>query len=271
MANIFTELKKRKVFNSAAIYLATAFVILQVAQIIIPALRIPSWTLSFIVVLLILGFPIVVIFSWIYDVSDDGVIKTGAVNMEIPDEQAHPAMTRSSLVGIIVSIIFTIFMAYKGIDYFTATKEVTGKTSIAVLNFDNVRKFKDYEWLGDEIAADLSYKLGGISSVRIIDRFQILNKLGEVDPEKASILDYKIEQIAKDIDVDHIIHGQFTIMERDSIIKIIAFIANTETHDSMPLMKEKYRLENLSDIPTFINEKISSYIKTNFYSGTDIK
>ncbi len=239
MANIFTELKKRKVFNSAAIYLATAFVILQVAQIIIPALRIPSWTLSFIVVLLILGFPIVVIFSWIYDVSDDGVIKTGAVNMEIPDEQAHPAMTRSSLVGIIVSIIFTIFMAYKGIDYFTATKKVTGKTSIAVLNFDNVRKFKDYEWLGDEVAADLSYKLGGIPAVRVIDRFQILNKLGEVDPEKASILDYKIEQIAKDIDVDHIIHGQFTIMEQDSSIKIIAFLANTKTHESRPLMKEK--------------------------------
>ena len=271
MANIFTELKKRKVFNSAAIYLATAFVILQVAQIIIPALRIPSWTLSFIVVLLILGFPIVVIFSWIYDVSDDGVIKTGAVNMEIPDEQAHPVMGRSSLVGIIFSIIFTIFMAYKGIEYFTATKEVTGKTSIAVLNFDNVRKFKDYEWLGDEIAADLSYKLGGISSIRIIDRFQILNKLGEVDPEKASILDYKIEQIAKNIDVDHIIHGQFTIMEQDSSIKIIAFLANTKTHESRPLMKEKYPLANLSDIPTFINEKISSYVKTNFQPGVDIK
>ena len=71
--------------------------------------------------------------------------------------------------------------------------------------------------------------------------------------------------------MDHIIHGQFTIMERDSSIKIIAFLANTKTHDSKPLMKEKYPLANLSDIPTFINEKISSYIKTNFESGTDIK
>ena len=113
MANFFTELKKRKVLNSAAIYLATAFVILQVAQIIIPALHIPSWTLSFIVVLLILGFPIVVIFSWIYDVSDDGIIKTGAVNMEIPDEQVHPAMARSSLFGIIFSIILSILPLQK--------------------------------------------------------------------------------------------------------------------------------------------------------------
>ena len=262
MANIFTELKKRKVFNSAAIYLATAFVILQVAQIIIPALHIPSWTLSFIVVLLILGFPIVVIFSWIYDVSDDGVVRTDAVSDEPQSEKAPPSMARSSLVGIVFSIVITIFMAYKGIDYFTATKEVTGKTSIAVLNFDNVRKFQDYEWLGDEIAADLSYKLGGISSIRIIDRFQILNKLGEVDPEKASILDYKIEQIAKNIDVDLILHGQFTIFDMDSTIKVLAFFADTKTFDQFSLMNEKYPLSELSDIPSYINEKISEYIKT---------
>jgi len=269
MPNLFAELKKRKVFNSAAIYLGTAFIILQAAGIIFPALLIPDWVLRLLVVLAILGFPIIIILSWIYDVSDEGVVRTNTIGKA--NEKAPPNMARSSLIGIIFSIIITIFMSYKGIDYFTATKEVGGKTSIAVLNFDNVRKFKDYEWLGDEIAADLSFKLGGLSYIRIIDRFQILNKLGEVDPEKASILDYKIEQIAKNIDVDHIIHGQFTIMERDSIIKIIAFIANTETHDSMPLMKEKYTLENLSDVPTFINEKISSYIKTNFYSGTDIK
>ena len=271
MSSIITELKKRKVFNSAAIYLGTAFLILQAAQIIFPALLIPNWVLSLLVVLAILGFPIIIILSWIYDVSDKGVVRTDAVNGEPQSEKSPPNMAKSSLVGIIFSIIITIFMAYKGIDYFTATKEVTGKTSIAVLNFDNIRKFKDYEWLGDEIAADLSYKLGGISSVRIIDRFQILNKLGEVDPEKASILDYKIEQIAKNIDVDHIIHGQFTIMEQDSSIKIIAFIANTKTHDSKPLMREKYPLANLSDIPTFINEKISSYVKTNFQMQVDTK
>ena len=117
----------------------------------------------------------------------------------------------------------------------------------------------------------MSYKLGGIPEVRVIDRFQILNKLGEVDPEKASILDYKIEQIAKNIDVDHIIHGQFTIMEQDSSIKIIAFLANTTTYESRPLMKEKYALANLSDIPTFINEKISLYVKTNFQIQADTK
>ena len=258
MPNFISELKKRKVFNSAAIYLATAFVILQAAGIIIPALLIPEWTLRLLVVLAILGFPIVIIFSWIYDVSDQGIVKTDLIKS---DDGHETGMAKSSIAGIIASIAITIFMVYKGVDYFSNTKEVTGKTSIAVLNFDNIRKIDEYEWLGDDIAGSLSYTLGGIPEVRVIDRFQILNKLGEVDPEKASILEYKMNQIANTIDVDLILHGQFTII--DSIVKIIAVYAETKSFSQTPIMNEKYSLNELSDIPTYINDKISDFINND--------
>ena len=58
----------------------------------------------------------------------------------------------------------------------------------------------------------------------------------------------KYKPQCRGIDVDHIIHGQFTIMYRDSSIKVIAFLANTKTHDKIPLMREKYPLAELSDI-----------------------
>jgi len=263
MANIFTELKKRKVFNSASIYLATAFVVLSGAQIIIPALLIPQWVLSLLVVLAIFGFPIVVVLSWIYDISDGGFVKTEPEQTKTEVEAHHQGISKSSTVGILTSIIITIFMIYKGVELVTTSKQGGGKTSIAVLNFDNVRKFQEYEWLGDEIAGNLSYKLGEISSVRIIDRFQILNKLGEVDPEKASILEYKVKQIASNIDVDLILHGQFTIFEMDSTIKVLAFFADTKTFDQFSLMNEKYPLNELSDIPSYINQEVSDYIKIN--------
>jgi TolB-like protein len=238
--------------------LATAFIILQAAQIIIPALLIPEWTLRLLVVLAILGFPVIIILSWIYDVGDKGIIKTDSIKS---DDELETGMAKSSIMGIIASIAITIFMVYKGVDYFSNTKEVTGKTSIAVLNFDNIRKIDEYEWLGDDIAGSLSYTLGGIPEVRVIDRFQILNKLGEVDPEKASILEYKINQIANTIDVDLILHGQFTIL--DSIVKVIAVYADTKTFSQTPIMNEKYSLNELSDIPTYINDKISDFINND--------
>ena len=88
-----------------------------------------------------------------------------------------------------------------------------------------------------------------------------LNKLGEIDPDKASIIDYKINQVAKNIDVNLILHGNFTIL--GDIIEIIAFCADTQTGDQISLMLEQYPLDELSDIPSHIAAKISTFIKTN--------
>jgi len=256
MPNIIAELKKRKVFNSAAIYLATAFILLQAAQILIPALKIPEWTISFLVVLSILGFPVVIIISWIYDIGDEGFVKT-----ESESETPSGGMSKVSTVGIIGTLIITIFMIYKGVDYFTTSKEMVGKTSLAVLNFDNTRKFKEYEWLGEHIANNLSYKLDGIGEVQIINRLQIGKALGEIDPEKASIVEYRINQIAKNIDVDLILHGNYTIM--DSIIEVLAFFADINTGKQIALMLEQYPIQELSDIPSNINDIVSAFIKTD--------
>ena len=261
MSNFLAELKKRKVVNTAAIYLATSFIILQAAAILIPALHIPAWTLSFMVVLVILGFPVMLIFSWIYDISDEGIVKTKSLKSPRADDPRVPAMAKSSIFGIIASIIITIIMIYKGVDYFTSFQPKSNKISIAVLNFDNIRKFQTYDWLGERIAFNISYKLGEISSIQVIDKLQIINNLGKLDPEKASILDVKLKQIANNIDVDLILHGQFTIM--DSIIEVMAFFADINTGAQTSLMFEKYKSDELSDIPSYINDKITTYIKMN--------
>ena len=256
MPNFLTELKKRKVFNSAAIYLATAFILLQAAQIIIPALKIPEWTISFLVVLAILGFPVVIIISWIFDISEDGFVKTDS------ESDIEPSgIQKSSMIGILTTIVITIFMIYKGVDYFSNSKQTSSKISIAVLDFENTRKFKDYDWLGERIAGNLSYKLGEISNIRMIDRLQILNKLGKIDPDKASIMDYKINQIAKNIEVDLILHGNFIIM--DDIIEVRAVFAEANTGEQISLLLEQYPLDELSEIPSYINDRISTFIKTN--------
>ena len=75
-------------------------------------------------------------------------------------------------MGIVASIVISIFMIYKGVDFFTSSNNTIGKTSIAVLNFDNIRKFKDYDWFGERIAGNLSFKLGELSEIKMIDRLQ---------------------------------------------------------------------------------------------------
>jgi len=61
----FQELKRRRVFRVAAVYLGSAYVILEAADMILPRLNLPDWTITLVMVLLGLGFPVALIFSWI--------------------------------------------------------------------------------------------------------------------------------------------------------------------------------------------------------------
>lgn len=73
MGKLFEELKRRKVFRVAGVYAVVAWLLMQVAATVLPALQMPDWTVSFVAMLFILGFPIAVILAWAYEVTPDGI------------------------------------------------------------------------------------------------------------------------------------------------------------------------------------------------------
>jgi hypothetical protein len=73
MSSLFAELKRRKVFRVAVVYAATAFAVLQAADIMLPQMGVPAWGLSLVVALIVLGFPIAVVLGWALEVTPDGV------------------------------------------------------------------------------------------------------------------------------------------------------------------------------------------------------
>ena len=88
------ELKRRKTIRVITVYAAAAFIILQLLDIIAKPLQLPDWTMTFMIVLLCVGFIIGVLLSWIYDITPTGVQKTKPVghtkNKEVlKDETSH--------------------------------------------------------------------------------------------------------------------------------------------------------------------------------------
>ena len=76
LSQFWQELRRRKVIKAIAMYAATAFIIMEAGEIMLPRLGLPDWTVTFIIILLIIGFPVAVIFSWIFDVTPEGIRKT---------------------------------------------------------------------------------------------------------------------------------------------------------------------------------------------------
>lgn len=76
------EMKRRKVVRVAVVYGAVAFAEVQAADIAFPRIPLPDWTVSLVVWLAILGFPIALVLGWAFDMTPDGVKRTPA---EVPE------------------------------------------------------------------------------------------------------------------------------------------------------------------------------------------
>ncbi|MEJ2483700.1 MAG: hypothetical protein P8049_11470, partial [Gemmatimonadota bacterium] len=72
----FAELKRRKVFRSAALYGAGAFAVLQLADIVFPAVGLPERAITWLVALSILGLPVAVVLAWTFDITTEGMRRT---------------------------------------------------------------------------------------------------------------------------------------------------------------------------------------------------
>lgn len=91
-SNLFHELKRRHVFRAAGVYLLVAWGVLQLADIVIPALRLPEWVVTVVLVILVLCFPLVVVMAWAFDLTPHG-LKRSADDDHIGKPETMPPAT----------------------------------------------------------------------------------------------------------------------------------------------------------------------------------
>ena len=94
------EIKQRKVFRVGAVYAVIAWGMLQVVDVISGPLNLPEWFATVTLLLLVIGFPIALIFSWIFDVGPDGVTKT----------VVEPNATANSRSGIEIALLLLLIV-----------------------------------------------------------------------------------------------------------------------------------------------------------------
>jgi hypothetical protein len=82
LVKFWKELKRRKVIKVIAMYAGAAFVIIELTNNIAEPLGLPGWIPTIVILLMILGFPVVAILSWIFDITPEGLQKTEPLNIE---------------------------------------------------------------------------------------------------------------------------------------------------------------------------------------------
>jgi TolB-like protein len=77
--SLFAELRRRNVFKVAVAYVVVAWLVAQVVSIVAPALRLPEWTITLVVLILLVGLPVALLLAWIYELTPEGVKLTADV------------------------------------------------------------------------------------------------------------------------------------------------------------------------------------------------
>ena len=79
MGKLFDELKRRKVFRVAAVYTVVAWVLIQVADVVLPTFGAPAWVNQTLIFLFVIGFPLALVLAWAYETTPNGILpETGA-------------------------------------------------------------------------------------------------------------------------------------------------------------------------------------------------
>ena len=105
------ELERRRVLRVAVAYLGAAFIIVQAADLWLPGLSAPDWTVRFVLGAAVLGFPVAIVLAWTYDVSPEGIEKTPEDATADPTYDAGPGRLWAAFVlaaGAIGAVLWTM-------------------------------------------------------------------------------------------------------------------------------------------------------------------
>jgi len=205
--SLFSELKRRNVFRVALLYLVGSWLIMQVADVGISLLGLPLWTGRFVFLLVAIGFPLVMVFSWAYEITPDGLRK----EKEVERDASITAVTARKLnTAVVVLLLLSLggMVADRLIPEKTAAVEstvaaapgVTGPSdqSIAVLPFVNMSADKENEYFSDGLSEELLNLLAKIPELQVAARTSTFSFKGA---------DASIPEIALKLNVAHVLEG----------------------------------------------------------------
>ena len=272
--SFFEELKRRHVVKTAILYAVSSWLILQVADLLFDLMGLPGAWLRLVLALLLLGFPLVLIFSWVYEMTPEGLKRDKDVDRSRPmaDEAGHK-INRVIAVLLIVAIATVVIdrlipeqagtdsedpdfdgpaVTEEAGDSEGSSSVAAGKfapppsRSIAVLPFANMSRDPDNEYFADGLSEEILNFLADVPDLQVTARtssFQFKDQ--NVD----------IREVADALGVANVLEG--SVRRDGDRARITAQLIRSA--DGYHLWSEAYdrTLENIFEVQTDIAESVT--------------
>jgi len=134
MNRFIRELRRREVFRTAGLYIGICWLLIEVTSVVLPTFDAPEWVLRAVIIAAVIGFPIMLVLAWIYDVSSRGI----EVQADATDTVVAPfGGRRMDFIVIGVLSVALIFAVYMNLTSGPVVVDEIEPVSILIADFDN--------------------------------------------------------------------------------------------------------------------------------------
>ena len=281
--SFLTELKRRNVLRMAGLYLVGAWLITQVASTVLPMFGAPDWLPRSIVILLLIGFVPTLIFSWIYELTPEGIRR----DADVTPEQSIAPQTARRMDRMIMAVLICA-LVYFGIDKFvlapqreaqrnaspsaSAAQEKAGspdaaqrnpgpagsaavaatlpEKSIAVLPFENLSDDKANAYFAEGMQDEILTRLAGIADLKVISRTS--TKRYESRPDN-------LKTVGAELGAARILEGSVQKSGDSVRVNVQLIDARSDTHLWAQTFDRK--LENVFAVESEVAQQIADVLK----------
>ena len=232
MASVWAELKRRNVVKTAVAYVIVAWILIEISATVFPILNLPEWTVTFVTMLVLLGFPAALVLSWAYEITPDGfkreheVVRSESIT-HVTGRKLDFAIIALMAVGI-AYLVFDNYILIDEPEVATAESEtqpvpasgsagVEGKKSIAVLPFVNMSADPEQEYFSDGIAEEILNGLVQVPGLRVAARTSAFSFKGQ---------NIDIRQVGETLSVNYVLEG--SVRKAGDRLRITAQLISVE-------------------------------------------
>jgi TolB-like protein/cytochrome c-type biogenesis protein CcmH/NrfG len=226
---LIRNLRRRKVFRGAGFYLLGAWVVLQVADVIAEPAGLPLWSLTALLYLCILFFPVAIFLSWRYEWSDDGLVRTMPVDLEDTDAPGLTWLDYAIFFALILAIGSAAWQLLPVLRQQAAEQHVQLErtaedyaNSIAVLPFEFLSADLSQSYLADGISDTVMHMLSKVEGLSVTARTSAFYYKDKHVP---------LDEIGRELQVAHLLEGSIQMVgTRVRVIaRLIETVSGTET------------------------------------------
>jgi TolB-like protein len=265
--SFYTELKRRNVFKVAIVYFAVAWLLLQVSDTLGPALHLPEWFVSAVAFLLILGFPVAIVFAWAFELTPEGIKRETQSDAAASSQDQSNTKLNHIVIAVLV-LALSYFVVDKAVfdrgrnaaepstaDPASEHKPAESESAepdntVAVLPFVNMSSDPEQEYFSDGLSEELLNLLARIPELKVAARTSSFSFKGK---------DVAIPEIASQLKVAHVLEG--SVRKHGDQIRITAQLIRAD--NGYHLWSETYdrRLDNVFQIQEDIAVAVADALK----------